>query len=41
MVNRGLNRETTGTEGWKTSHVTDESGMRESYSQWKKMMGND
>lgn len=41
LVNRGLGRETTTEEGWKTSHVTDESGMRESYAQWKKMMSDD
>ncbi|WP_432557854.1 aromatic ring-hydroxylating oxygenase subunit alpha [Granulicoccus sp. GXG6511] len=38
MVNRGLNREVTSPEGWPTSHVTDETGMREAYAQWKKMM---
>jgi phenylpropionate dioxygenase-like ring-hydroxylating dioxygenase large terminal subunit len=41
LVNRGLGRERTTEEGWKTSHVTDESGMREAYGQWKKMMSND
>ena len=29
LVNRGLGREVTAEEGWKTSHVTDETGMRE------------
>ena len=38
LVNRGLNRETTTEEGWPTSHVTDESGMREAYAQWRRMM---
>ena len=28
-------------EGWKTSHVTDETGMRESYAMWKRMMNDD
>jgi phenylpropionate dioxygenase-like ring-hydroxylating dioxygenase large terminal subunit len=41
LVNRGLGREEITEEGWKTSHVTDESGMREAYAQWKKMMSND
>lgn len=41
LVNRGLSREVTAGEGWKTSHVTDETGMRESYGQWKKMMNDD
>ncbi len=38
LVNRGLNREEVSAEGWPTSHVTDESGMREAYYQWQKMM---
>lgn len=38
LVNRGLNRESTSAEGWPTSHVTDESGMREAYAMWKRMM---
>lgn len=41
LVNRGQNREYTSPEGWPTSHVTDETGMRESYRMWKEMMGND
>ncbi|WP_249353637.1 aromatic ring-hydroxylating dioxygenase subunit alpha [Rhodococcus sp. USK13] len=41
MVNRGVNRETTTDEGWPTSHVTDETGMRESYRMWKAMMSDD
>ena len=40
-MNRGLNREVTSPEGWPTSHVTDETGMREAYAQWKKMMAAD
>lgn len=38
LVNRGLGRETRTAEGWPTSHVTDESGMREAYQMWKRMM---
>jgi hypothetical protein len=41
LVNRGLGREATVDEGWKTSHVTDETGMRESYAMWKRMMSDD
>lgn len=41
LVNRGLGREVTSPEGWPTSHVTDETGMRHAYAQWKDMMGND
>ena len=41
LVNRGENREYISDEGWPTSHVTDESGMRESYHMWKKMMTDD
>jgi len=41
MVNRGLNREKETPEGWKTAHVTDETGMRESYAMWKRMMSDD
>lgn len=41
LVNRGLSRETETREGWKTSHVTDETGMRESYAMWKRMMNDD
>lgn len=41
LVNRGTNREYISDEGWPTSHVTDESGMRESYNMWKKMMTDD
>jgi benzoate/toluate 1,2-dioxygenase alpha subunit len=41
MVNRGLGREKPSPEGWPTSHVTDETGMREAYNQWKAMMSDD
>ena len=41
MVNRGLGREVTDADGWKTSHVTDETGMRGAYAKWKEMMGDD
>ncbi|SCX54480.1 Ring hydroxylating alpha subunit (catalytic domain) [Klenkia marina] len=41
LVNRGLARETPSPEGWPTSHVTDETGMRTAYAQWKAMMGDD
>jgi phenylpropionate dioxygenase-like ring-hydroxylating dioxygenase large terminal subunit len=41
MVNRGLAREETSPEGWPTSHVTDETGMRAAYAKWKDMMGDD
>jgi len=38
LVNRGLNRETTASNGEKTAHATDETGMREAYKQWRAMM---
>ncbi|MEV0089158.1 aromatic ring-hydroxylating dioxygenase subunit alpha [Saccharopolyspora sp. NPDC050642] len=41
MVNRGLSREKPSPEGWPTSHVTDETGMRAAYDQWKQMMSDD
>jgi benzoate/toluate 1,2-dioxygenase alpha subunit len=41
MVNRGLAREKPSPEGWPTSHVTDETGMRSAYAKWKEMMGDD
>jgi len=41
MVNRGLAREKPSPEGWPTSHVTDETGMRAAYSMWKRMMSDD
>ncbi|WP_027941276.1 aromatic ring-hydroxylating oxygenase subunit alpha [Amycolatopsis taiwanensis] len=41
MVNRGLGREKPSPEGWPTSHVTDETGMRAAYHKWKQMMSDD
>ncbi|MFI6874927.1 hypothetical protein ACIBL6_15965 [Streptomyces sp. NPDC050400] len=41
MVNRGLGREKSSPEGWPTSHVTDETGMRAAYGKWKEMMSDD
>ncbi|TVT45976.1 aromatic ring-hydroxylating dioxygenase subunit alpha [Amycolatopsis rhizosphaerae] len=41
LVNRGLAREQADEHGWPTSHVTDETGMRAAYDQWKQMMSND
>ncbi|SDK67597.1 Ring hydroxylating alpha subunit (catalytic domain) [Nocardioides sp. YR527] len=41
MVNRGLGREKPSDQGWPTSHVTDETGMRAAYQQWKQMMSDD
>ncbi|MFV0457553.1 MAG: aromatic ring-hydroxylating oxygenase subunit alpha [Actinomycetales bacterium] len=41
LVNRGVKREALSDEGWPTSHVTDESGMREAYQMWKRMMSDD
>ncbi|MGI5127828.1 aromatic ring-hydroxylating oxygenase subunit alpha [Pseudonocardia sp. CA-107938] len=41
LVNRGLAREKPSPEGWPTSHVTDETGMRAAYAQWKAMMRDD
>jgi hypothetical protein len=41
MVNRGMAREKAADEGWPTSHVTDETGMRAAYAKWKEMMGDD
>ena len=38
LVNRGLNREWVDDNGDKVSHSTDETGMREAYAMWKKMM---
>ncbi len=38
MVNRGLGREALDSDGHRTSHVTDETGMREAYAMWKRMM---
>jgi phenylpropionate dioxygenase-like ring-hydroxylating dioxygenase large terminal subunit len=41
LVNRGLKREADSPEGWPTSHVTDETGMRAAYAKWKQMMSDD
>ncbi|MDN5744677.1 MAG: aromatic ring-hydroxylating dioxygenase subunit alpha [Nocardioidaceae bacterium] len=40
LLNRGLERETEG-DGYRTSHVTDETGMRGAYRMWKKLMSDD
>ncbi|MET0821060.1 MAG: aromatic ring-hydroxylating dioxygenase subunit alpha [Aeromicrobium sp.] len=41
LVNRGLGREKSGPQGWATSHITDETGMRAAYQAWKEMMSDD
>ncbi|MEZ5735492.1 MAG: Rieske 2Fe-2S domain-containing protein [Novosphingobium sp.] len=38
LLNRGLNREVKGNSGHLQSHATDETGMREAYAMWKRMM---
>lgn len=38
LVNRGLGRETREANGDRVAHVTDETGMREAYAMWKRMM---
>ncbi|TPQ21094.1 aromatic ring-hydroxylating oxygenase subunit alpha [Streptomyces sporangiiformans] len=38
LVNRGLGREKPNDFGQATSHATDETGMREAYAKWKRMM---
>lgn len=38
MLNRGLNREIRAEDGHLQAHVTDETGMREAYAMWKRMM---
>ncbi|MCX4706810.1 hypothetical protein [Streptomyces sp. NBC_01373] len=38
LVNRGLGREKPNDLGQQTSHATDETGMREAYAMWKRMM---
>jgi anthranilate 1,2-dioxygenase (deaminating, decarboxylating) large subunit len=38
LVNRGLSREKVGPDGVRVSHSTDETGMREAYDMWKRMM---
>jgi nitrite reductase/ring-hydroxylating ferredoxin subunit len=40
LVNRGVAREAASPEGWPTSHVTDETGMRAAYARWKQMMSD-
>lgn len=39
MLNRGLNREVM-IDGQKVSHATDETGMREVYARWKRVMAD-
>ncbi|MFK0113236.1 Rieske 2Fe-2S domain-containing protein [Streptomyces sp. NPDC091217] len=41
LVNRGLGREKPDDLGHPTSHATDETGMREAYAMWKRMMTDD
>ncbi|MFJ3776305.1 Rieske 2Fe-2S domain-containing protein [Streptomyces sp. NPDC090075] len=41
LVNRGVAREKESAEGWPTSHVTDETGMRAAYAKWKELMSDD
>ncbi len=38
LIDRGLNREEMSDEGHPRSHVTDETGMREAYRMWKRLM---
>jgi hypothetical protein len=38
LLNRGLNRERVDGNGERVSHSTDETGMREAYEMWKRMM---
>jgi anthranilate 1,2-dioxygenase (deaminating, decarboxylating) large subunit len=38
LVNRGLEREHKADNGDRVSHATDETGMREAYAMWKRMM---
>lgn len=38
LVNRGLERERKADNGDRVSHATDETGMREAYAMWKRMM---
>ncbi|MGW3956257.1 aromatic ring-hydroxylating oxygenase subunit alpha [Streptomyces sp. NPDC004752] len=40
LVNRGLSREKPNVLGQATSHATDETGMREAYAMWKRMMND-
>ncbi|GAA3838869.1 Rieske 2Fe-2S domain-containing protein [Streptomyces phyllanthi] len=41
LVNRGLGREKPNDLGQPTSHATDETGMREAYDMWNRMMTDD
>ena len=41
LVNRGLAREHADAQGRPTAHVTDETGMRAAYAQWKELMARD
>jgi phenylpropionate dioxygenase-like ring-hydroxylating dioxygenase large terminal subunit len=41
LVNRGLGREQPDDLGQPTSHATDETGMRQAYAMWKRMMQDD
>lgn len=41
LVNRGLGREHPDELDQPTSHATDETGMREAYAKWKRMMADD
>ncbi|MGE0666140.1 MAG: aromatic ring-hydroxylating dioxygenase subunit alpha [Sphingomonadales bacterium] len=38
LLNRGMARERRDQDGQRQSHVTDETGMREAYAMWKRMM---
>jgi phenylpropionate dioxygenase-like ring-hydroxylating dioxygenase large terminal subunit len=38
LLNRGTARERGSADGKPMSHVTDETGMREAYAQWQRMM---
>ncbi|MGP4046239.1 aromatic ring-hydroxylating oxygenase subunit alpha [Streptomyces sp. 2A115] len=38
LVNRGMERENKADNGDRVSHATDETGMREAYAMWKRMM---
>lgn len=41
LVNRGLGREKPNDLGQPTSHATDETGMRQAYDMWNRMMTDD
>lgn len=38
LLNRGALRERDGNDGEKSSHITDETGMRAAYAMWHRMM---